>query len=220
MVLVWGFGRSCAFLLAPAEARPRVLVPLVAGLLASQAFMVAAISFLLVAIHCLLILQLYLERGGTLDAWVASGPWSIATRAMRIVDAAGPRVRRFLRVRVAGAAALLGFVGYLAFSVPNRLGADVPIVVVAHRGYERLAPENTLSAFRKAIEVGADYAELDVQETADGVVVVHPRSRSDATGGRSAPDLRHHVRRGTHSWTSADGSARNSSASESRRSPR
>ena len=123
VVLVWGFGRSCAFLLAPAEARPRVLVPLVAGLLASQAFMVAAISFLLVAIHCLLILQLYLERGGTLDAWVASGPWPIATRAMRIVEAAGPRVRRFLRVRVAGAAALLGLVGYLAFSVPNRLGA-------------------------------------------------------------------------------------------------
>ena len=59
----------------------------------------------------------------------------------------------------------------------------MPIVVVAHRGYERLAPENTLSAFRKAIEIGADYAELDVQETADGVVVVHSRSRSDATGG-------------------------------------
>ena len=34
------------------------------------------------------------------------------------------------------------------------------------------APENTLSAFKAAIEVGADFAELDVQETADGVVVV------------------------------------------------
>src|SRR5262249_10011530 len=70
------------------------------------------------------------------------------------------------------ALSLLGFVGYLGWSVPGRLGARVPIVVVAHRGYARLAPENTLSAFRAAIEVGADFAELDVQETSDGVVVV------------------------------------------------
>ena len=173
VAIVWGFGRSCAILLAPAEARPIVLVPLVAGLLACQAFLVAALSFLLVAIHCLLILQLYFERGGTLNAWAAAAPWPIATRAMKIVNAAGPRFRRFLRLRVAIAAALLGFVGYLGFSVPGRLVADVPIVVVAHRGCERLAPENTLSAFRKAIEIGADFAELDVQETVNGVVVVY-----------------------------------------------
>lgn len=173
VAIVWGFGRSCAFLLAPAEARPIVLVPLVAGLLALQALLVAALSFLLVAIHCLLVLQLYFERGGTLNAWAASAPWPIASRAMKIVDAAGPRFRRFLHLRVAIAVALLGFVGYLGFSVPGRLVADVPIVVVAHRGCERLAPENTLSAFRKAIEIGADFAELDVQETTDGVVVVY-----------------------------------------------
>ena len=34
------------------------------------------------------------------------------------------------------------------------------------------APENTLAAIEQAIEDGADYAEIDVQETADGVVVV------------------------------------------------
>ncbi|MGP0064012.1 MAG: glycerophosphodiester phosphodiesterase [Isosphaeraceae bacterium] len=173
VAIVWGFGRSCAYLLAPAEARPSLLVPLVAGLLAIQAFLVAALSFLLVAVHCLLILQLYFERGGTLNAWDASAPWPIATRAMKIVEAAGPRFRRFLRVRVAIAVVLLGFIGYLGFTVPGRLVADVPIVVVAHRGCERLAPENTLSAFRKAIEIGADFAELDVQETADGVIVVY-----------------------------------------------
>src|SRR4029077_5001105 len=53
------------------------------------------------------------------------------------------------------------------------LDVEKRIVVIAHRGYSRAAPENTLSAFRKAIEVGADVAELDVQETADGVVVVN-----------------------------------------------
>ncbi len=49
---------------------------------------------------------------------------------------------------------------------------DDRTLVTAHRGSSRYAPENTLSAVRMAIEQGADYAEIDVQETADGVVVV------------------------------------------------
>ena len=169
---VWVFGRAGSYLLAPAEARPIVLVPLVAGLLACQAVLIAALSFILVTIHCLLILHLYLEQGGTLGTWSPGEPWAIATRGMKLVDAAGPRLRRLLQRRVAIGIALLGFVGYLGFSLPSKFAVDVPIVVVAHRGCERLAPENTLSAFRKAIEVRADFAELDVQETADGVVVV------------------------------------------------
>ncbi|MDD9268695.1 glycerophosphodiester phosphodiesterase [Paenibacillus sp. GCM10023248] len=44
--------------------------------------------------------------------------------------------------------------------------------VTAHRGSSVKAPENTLSAFRQAIADKAGYAELDVQETADGVVMV------------------------------------------------
>ena len=46
------------------------------------------------------------------------------------------------------------------------------VEATAHRGYSRAAPENTLSAFRKAVEVGADYAELDVQRTADSALVI------------------------------------------------
>lgn len=47
-------------------------------------------------------------------------------------------------------------------------------VVIAHRGASLEAPENTLSSFRKGIEEGTDFVELDVQESADGeVVVVH-----------------------------------------------
>src|SRR5580700_6314402 len=44
---------------------------------------------------------------------------------------------------------------------------------VAHRGGAGLWPENTLTAFRHALALGADGAELDVQLSADGVVVVH-----------------------------------------------
>jgi glycerophosphoryl diester phosphodiesterase len=45
---------------------------------------------------------------------------------------------------------------------------------IAHRGGAALRPENTLAAFAHAISIGADGAELDVQLTRDGhVVVVH-----------------------------------------------
>jgi glycerophosphoryl diester phosphodiesterase len=55
----------------------------------------------------------------------------------------------------------------------SRHEATPPLVrVTAHRGHSRVAPENTLSAIRKAVECGADYAEMDVQLTADGVVVL------------------------------------------------
>lgn len=43
---------------------------------------------------------------------------------------------------------------------------------IAHRGASSLAPENTLAAARKALEIGADMWELDVSVTADGELVV------------------------------------------------
>ena len=44
---------------------------------------------------------------------------------------------------------------------------------IAHRGAPREHPENTLPAFARALELGADGIELDVHTTRDGVVVVH-----------------------------------------------
>jgi glycerophosphoryl diester phosphodiesterase len=44
--------------------------------------------------------------------------------------------------------------------------------ITGHRGSKVRAPENTLSALRQAINEGADFAEIDVQTTADGVVVL------------------------------------------------
>ena len=45
--------------------------------------------------------------------------------------------------------------------------------VIAHRGASRAEQENTVAAFRRAAEMGADAVELDVRRTADGVLVVH-----------------------------------------------
>jgi glycerophosphoryl diester phosphodiesterase len=45
-------------------------------------------------------------------------------------------------------------------------------VVIAHRGSSAYAPDNSLEAFERAIADGADFIELDVQESADGQVIV------------------------------------------------
>ena len=52
------------------------------------------------------------------------------------------------------------------------------IKIVAHRGASGYAPENTLSSMTKAIEMKSYMSELDVQETADGEIIlleVNPR---------------------------------------------
>ncbi|RYY99853.1 MAG: glycerophosphodiester phosphodiesterase [Comamonadaceae bacterium] len=57
-----------------------------------------------------------------------------------------------------------------------------------HRGARGLAPENTLPAFERALEIGVDTLELDIGVTADGVVVVmhdpslNPAIARDASG--------------------------------------
>jgi glycerophosphoryl diester phosphodiesterase len=56
-----------------------------------------------------------------------------------------------------------------------------PPLVIAHRGARSLAPENTLAAARKALEVGADIWELDVAITADGELVVMHDDTLDRT---------------------------------------
>ncbi|MEZ0320133.1 MAG: glycerophosphodiester phosphodiesterase [Pyrobaculum sp.] len=76
--------------------------------------------------------------------------------------------------------------------------------VVGHRGYPRVALENTLESIKAALEHGADAVEVDVQVTADGVVVLSHDDTLDRTFGVSIdvrrsrwPDLSP-IRRGPH----------------------
>jgi len=56
-------------------------------------------------------------------------------------------------------------------------------MVVAHRGFSSIAPENTLIAYRKAIGAGARLAECDVQLSSDGVpVLMHDETLKRTTG--------------------------------------
>lgn len=55
---------------------------------------------------------------------------------------------------------------------------------IAHRGASGECPENTLVAFRRAIDLGAAMVECDLQLTADGhVVVIHDETVERTTGG-------------------------------------
>ncbi|HHV73445.1 MAG TPA: glycerophosphodiester phosphodiesterase [Thermoanaerobacterium sp.] len=54
-------------------------------------------------------------------------------------------------------------------------------LVIAHRGDSKNAPENTLSSFKRAVDVGSDGIELDVQLSKDGYLVVIHDERVDRT---------------------------------------
>lgn len=60
----------------------------------------------------------------------------------------------------------------------------VMVKIIAHRGSSGEAPENTMYAFRKAVEDGADAIETDVRKTKDGVLII----MHDATLKRIAGD--------------------------------
>ncbi len=63
---------------------------------------------------------------------------------------------------------------WIGVSAISRLRWKDDVKIMAHRGASKAAPENSLAAVRLAIEAGSDWVEIDVQETADGeVVVIH-----------------------------------------------
>jgi len=66
----------------------------------------------------------------------------------------------------------------------RRFRGDGPMLGVAHRGASRHAPENTLAAFRMALEQGVPAVECDVRPTQDGhLVVIHDSTVDRTTNG-------------------------------------
>lgn len=65
------------------------------------------------------------------------------------------------------------------------------VLIIAHRGSHKIAPENTLKAFQKAIELKADYVEFDVHQSKDGEIVIIHDSNTHRTTGRkgSIPEM-------------------------------
>jgi glycerophosphoryl diester phosphodiesterase len=56
--------------------------------------------------------------------------------------------------------------------------------IIAHRGASGHAPENTLSAFRKGLDMGADMIEMDIHLSSDGeLIVIHDATLNRTTNG-------------------------------------
>ena len=112
-----------------------------------------------------ILFKLYQRLGRPPEA----GPPQVDT-AKASGDGAGFQVtrKRLLIASVVGvvASAVVGTVLVRSFRVPDS------VQIMAHRGSSKAAPENTLAAIRQAIEDGADWVEIDVQETADGEIAV------------------------------------------------
>lgn len=72
----------------------------------------------------------------------------------------------------------------LLIFVSTEINSQHPIII-AHRGASAYAPENTLAAFEKAIEMGAKIIETDVHQTKDSaVVIMHDLSVDRTTNGK------------------------------------
>ncbi len=71
-----------------------------------------------------------------------------------------------------------------ATPAPSPAAQGKTILISAHRGGAALAPENTLASFRNGIALGADFLEMDVHLTKDGVpVVIHDPTIDRTTDG-------------------------------------
>jgi glycerophosphoryl diester phosphodiesterase len=93
-----------------------------------------------------------------------------------VLDASAPAARLLSpKLLLAATAALLVLGLALGALLIEKLEmAQDDAVIIAHRGAAGSRPENTMASVRKALEDGADWVEIDVQESADGeVIVIH-----------------------------------------------
>ena len=97
-----------------------------------------------------------------------------ATERLSLENMAGDRLRirwnaRTLTLVTCVCVVVAVLIGSVATA---RIPFDNSIDVIGHRGAGGVAPENTRAAIERAISAGAQWVEIDVQETADGEVVV------------------------------------------------
>src|SRR5688500_1182799 len=94
------------------------------------------------------------------------------------------RRRQFVLISLSGLACFVALI--LRKGRKRTVRGEWP-VNLAHRGASVLAPENTIEAFRLAVEAGAGGLELDVHMTRDGhMVVIHDATVDRTTNGSGA----------------------------------
>ena len=152
---------AAAQLLDPAGLTLKVVVPVVIGtlvlitILDAMGFIIAKIA------HVLLIADFYIESS---DGYKKPNTPAPANGLL------SPAALKRIGWIVAAVIVIVGGASGAAFI--QGININRSIEITGHRGSKLRAPENSLSALEQAIAEGADYAEIDVQTTADGKVVL------------------------------------------------
>lgn len=157
-------GLTATLALGIAPFWPRSLTAVAAGVglgLLAMVLVGAATNLVCTAAFAALMRRVYLRLGGRPVKPAANEearrPFGLRITRPRILAAAAG---------LALASATIGCWAIVSVTVEDR------VIVIGHRGAPLAAPENSLSSVRAAIDAGADWVEIDVQETADGEVVV------------------------------------------------
>jgi glycerophosphoryl diester phosphodiesterase len=155
------------------------LIPILAGLVTLNLLTVAIVSLVGVTTNALLVVRLYRDASAEVD--------DLGQPSASVPAAAADMPHWLSTKRLIFALVLLFVAGTAAFSylLVEQIDVEDQVAVTAHRGNSRAAPENTVAAVEAAIRQGADFAEIDVQETGDGVIVVfHDADLMRVTGVR------------------------------------
>lgn len=153
-------GRWAAPLFGGSVARMLVFT---GGFLVAWALLGLALSVATATVFAQLVVRHYEGSAPALAPLSDSSPY---------LNAGGHRIRIPWPVLAGGLVLAVVGTALLARLLMKDTWTSRPVLIIAHRGASSEAPENTLAAFRLAAAQGADFIELDVQESADGVVLV------------------------------------------------
>lgn len=164
--LTWLVQTSVAWLVVRAGLNVALMLPLVLGGLGLIGLLNLVWFTAAKAVHAFMVIDLHSRLSPAETGPPAAG----SLRADRLVGRLSPAVLRGLAWLGVIIALIMTTGATITFFKPSDR-ADPP-EITAHRGSSLTAPENTLAALEQAIADRADWAEIDVQSTADGVVVV------------------------------------------------
>ena len=143
-----------------------VTLPTLAGLLAVHFLLIETLEIAGSIVVGLIIYRMACDHD--LGAQCASRSIEPLPVASRIISNRRRLARRFSLILLA----MVITASLFSLGLLSTIGVSPSVTITAHRGGSKTAPENTLAAIRGAIAAGADAAEIDVQLTSDGVVVV------------------------------------------------
>ncbi len=171
VALLTSFGTSAAIKLlaraiAPAFGGTMAGLLVLVGTVATIWFLCSlAVSIVSAGLFALILVRLFLATSPAPQLY-------LAVTFRNEFEIEGKRFRISWTAVLGGLAVGIVIASELSYLLMKNTWTDRPVLVFAHRGASASAPENTLASFRRAAEEHADFVELDVQESLDGVVVV------------------------------------------------